>query len=157
MSMHGSGSRAQPGAVRPEWDGQGRRRSIDRRVDSAGGRVEDDALDLLLDFDQLIARLRALLPSADERPQLFDAFLVAAACQQTIADHLHRGGGVRSLGPLGVAVRTRLPHERRLAAWENQIADLVKELARAVMATGAAGAPRLVPRADFLSQADAFP
>src|SRR5436190_4769597 len=129
-----SGFRAEPGAVGPEWDGQGWR----------------DALDLLLDFDQLIARLRTLLLSADERPQLFDAFLVAAAAQQTVADHLHRGGGVRSLGPFGVAVRTRLPRERELAAWENQIADLVQELARAVMSADAASAPRVAPRADFL-------
>src|SRR5947207_15170249 len=111
-----SGFRAEPGAVGPVWDGQGWR----------------DALDLLLDFDQLIARLRTLLLSADERPQLFDAFLVAAAVQQTVADHLHRGGGVRSLGPLGVAVRTRLPRVRELAVGEYQIAGIWKYLASTV-------------------------
>ncbi|MDQ3890404.1 MAG: hypothetical protein M3312_07605 [Actinomycetota bacterium] len=102
-------------------------------------------------------RLRALLFGEGEASRLFDAFLVAAALQQVLADYLHRGGGVRSLGRFGVAVRTRIRRERKLAAWEDAISELVHQLARAVVSTDAATAPRLAQQAEFLRDAGAFP
>jgi hydroxymethylpyrimidine pyrophosphatase-like HAD family hydrolase len=149
-----SGSRAGSGAVGPEWDGRAGGVSVGRRDGPATARVEDDAIDLLLDFDQVVARLQTLLPSADQGQQLFDAFLLAAAAHQMVADHIDRGGGVRSLGRLGVAVRTRLPRERALVAWESSIAGLVRELARGVVR---AGASRDAPPAAFLARAGALP
>ena len=100
------------------------------------------AVDLLVDFADAGARLRAHLPSVRTRDDVFDAFLLAAGLHQMLADHLHRD--VRSLGKVarhlpdvvgtriaaptagaahgvraaGLAARARRPSERALIRWE---------------------------------------
>jgi hydroxymethylpyrimidine pyrophosphatase-like HAD family hydrolase len=120
----------------------------------------------------LLAQLRAHAATSDDARtadgSLLDAFLFAAGLNQIVEDHLHRdvcsldkaarhlpslagvhAGRFAAAGAIGVQgaaseLRSRLPGERALIAWQAELAVLVRDLADAVAGelTGTAAEPR---------------
>ena len=142
-----------------------------------GQRDALSSLNLLVDFAETADRLRIQLNRLGSREKVLDAFLLAAALNQILEDHLHRDvyslGKVakhipRVAGPrtgqaaaiaarllraLGLALRARRASERSLIGWRGQLAPLVERLAEAVIE----GTTVLDIGAGQLAPVDGFP